>query len=191
MTPAILAGMCRRTIAPPRRRWGSAATRSRRSCATASRHRCCRRPRRRHSSPKSTARWPQVPDAARSKVLGTALHGVIPELVAVVSEDEVCVLRCGEPETMGELTLELTRRPAGVAEGDEALAGAALVAHVAQDLAARGHGDAAVDVDGVGAMIIGAMEDKADVRLHRAAGEEAHRSRNARVIVAQRFEEPR
>ena len=63
---------------------------------------------------------------------------MIPDLVAVVIEDEVCVLRRREPETMGELALELTRRPAGVAERDEALVGAALVADVAQDLAARG-----------------------------------------------------
>jgi len=92
---------------------------------------------------------------------------------------------------MGELALELTRRPAGVAERDKALVGAALVADVAQDLAARCHGDVAVDVEGVGAMIVGAVEDKADVRLHWAPGEDANRSRNARVILAERLEEPR
>src|SRR5262245_23495231 len=86
----------------------------------------------------------------RSKVLRPAFHGIVPDLVAVLVEHQLGVLRRREPEAMGELALELARRPAGVAECDQALARAAMVADVAQDLVARRHRDAAVDDGGVG-----------------------------------------
>src|SRR4029077_655791 len=113
----------------------------------------------------------------RSKVLRPAFHGVIPDLIAILVEDELGVLRRREPEAVGKLALELARRPAGIAECDEALARAAMVADVAQDLEARRPRDAAVDVDGVGAMVFGAVDHKADLGLHRTAGEDAHLSR--------------
>src|SRR5262249_13355230 len=98
----------------------------------------------------------------RSKVLGPALHGGVPDLVAVRVEHQLGVLRGREPEAVRELALELARPPAGVAECDQALARAAMVGNVAQDLAARRHRDAAVDVDGVGAMVFGAVHHEAD-----------------------------
>src|SRR5262249_22303106 len=114
------------------------------------------------------------PRPSRSKVPPPALHGIVPAFVAVLVEDALGVLRRREPERVGELALELARPPAGVAECDQALARAAMVGDVAQDLAARRHRDAAVDVDGVGAMVFGAVDHKADLGLHRTAGEDAH-----------------
>src|SRR5258707_12154106 len=102
-----------------------------------------------------------------SKVLRPALHGVVPDLVAVLVEDELGVMRRREPEAVRKLALELARRPAGVAECDEALAGAVMVADVAQDLEARRHRPAAVDVDGVGPMLLRPVDHKADLGLHR------------------------
>src|SRR5262245_255810 len=63
---------------------------------------------------------------SRLKVLRAAFHGIVPDLVAVLVEDELGVLRRREPEPVGELALELARRPAGVAECDQALARAAM-----------------------------------------------------------------
>src|SRR5262249_52770406 len=100
---------------------------------------------------------------SRSKVLRPALHGIVPDLVPVLVEDELGVWWRREPEAVGKLALELARRPAGVAECDEAFARAAMVADVAQDLEARRHRDAAIDVDGVGAMVFGAVDHKADL----------------------------
>src|SRR5215813_10359472 len=133
----------------------------------------------------------EAPCPSRSEVLRPALHGVVPDLVAVLVEHQLGVLRRREPEPVGELALELARRPAGVAECDQALARAAMVADVAQDLAARRHRDAAVDVDGVGAMVFGAVDHKADIGLYRTAGEDAHLSRNRRVLLAERFQKLR
>src|SRR5262245_22335108 len=98
---------------------------------------------------------------------------MIPDLVAVVVKDEASVLRRREPKPLGELALELARRPAGIAECDEALGRAALVADVAQDLAARGHGEAAVDVERVRATIVGAVHHKADIGLDGTASQRA------------------
>src|SRR5262249_60077685 len=108
------------------------------------------------------------------------------DLVAVLVEDELGVLRCREPEAVRELALELARPPAGVAECDQALARAAMVADVAQDLAARRHRDAAVDVDGVGAMGFGAVHHEADLWLHRTARAGAYLSRGRRGLPAER-----
>src|SRR5262249_21396527 len=123
-----------------------------------------------------------------SKVLRPPFHGIIPDLVAILVEHQLGVLRRREPEPVGELALELARRPAGVAECDQALARTAMVADVAQDLVARRHRDAAVDVDGAGAMVFGAVDHKADIGLYRTAGEDAHLSRNRRVLLAERFQ---
>src|SRR5262249_61712899 len=117
-----------------------------------------------------------------SKVLRPAFHGIVPDLVAVLVEHQLGVLRRREPEPVGEFALELPRRPAGVAECDQALVRAAMVADIAQDLAARRHRDAAVDVDGVGAMIFSAVNHKADLGLYRTAGDDAHLSRHPRGL---------
>src|SRR5262249_50000240 len=114
---------------------------------------------------------------------------MIPDLVAVVVEDEASVRRRREPKPLRKLALELARRPAGIAEGDQAVAGPALVADVAKDLGAGGHGEAAVDVERVGTMIIGAVDHKADAGLDGAARENPHRSGNRRVLVAERREQ--
>src|SRR5215469_10862348 len=66
----------------------------------------------------------------RSKVLRPAFHGIVPDLVAVLVEHQLGVLRRRKPEPVGELALELARRPAGVAECDQALARAAVIADV-------------------------------------------------------------
>src|SRR5215472_8545246 len=133
--------------------------------------------------------WPH--SLRGSKVLRPAFHGVVPDLVAVFVEDELGVLRRREPEAVGKLALELARRPAGVAECDEALARAAMVADVAQDLEARRHRDAAVDVDGVGAMVFGTMDHEADLGLHWTAAEDAHLSRHRRVLLAEHLQNAR
>src|SRR6266568_9551676 len=110
----------------------------------------------------------------------------MPDLVAVVVEDEASVLRRREPKVLGELAFELARRPAGIAERDETLGRAALVADVAQDLAARCHGEAGVDVDRIRATIISTVHHKADVGLDGTAGKNAHRAGGRRILLAER-----
>src|SRR5580704_4190330 len=122
---------------------------------------------------------------------GAAGHCVLPEFLAVVVEDELRLLGSGEPVVTCELALKLTGSPAGIAEREQALLGALMMADVEQDLTARRHRHAAVDIDGLGAPIFGAMDDKTEFRLHRAAGEDAQNARYVGVIMTGRLQQGR
>jgi hypothetical protein len=63
------------------------------------------------------------------------------------------------------------------------------MADVKQDLTARGHRHTAIDIDGLGAPILGAVDDKAEFRLHRTAGEDAHDAGYSGVIMTGRLEQ--
>src|SRR5260370_22363942 len=127
--------------------------------------------------------WLQFPSAAR--------HCILPQVVAVVVEDELRLFGSGEPVVTRQLALELAGSPAGIAEREEALLGTLTMADVEEDLTARGHCHAAIDIDGLGAPIFGAVEDKAEFRLHWAAGEDAHDARYAGVIMTGRLQQGR
>ena len=79
-----------------------------------------------------------------------ARQRVGPDIGAVVVEDERRILRYRHPHIVRHLVLELRRRPAGIAEGEQALARPFADADVAQDVDRGGERDAAVDVEGVG-----------------------------------------
>src|SRR5437879_3416433 len=97
-------------------------------------------------------RNPSYPLAPRStlKILHALRVGEIPDLVAVFLEDQLRLSRRDHPVTSRQLALELPGRPAGVAEGDQALLRAVLADDVAQHVAIGGHRQAGVDVDGSG-----------------------------------------
>src|SRR5271169_2399134 len=92
-------------------------------------------------------------------------------MVAVVVEDQLRVAGRGEPVMMVDLAFELSWSPAGIAKGEKALLRPLVVADVAQDLLVRGHRHDA-DGKGVGAMVLGAVHDKTELRLDRAAGKD-------------------
>src|SRR5262249_37659752 len=94
-------------------------------------------------------------------------------MFAVVVEYQLGLLGCGEPVMAGHLAFELTRPPTSVAQRKKGLLRTAVPTDVAQNLAARRHCHASVDIDGLVAPIFGTMHDKTELRLHRAAGKNA------------------
>ncbi len=60
-----------------------------------------------------------------------------------------------------------------------------MVADVAQHVRVAGHRDAAVDIDGAGAVIVGAVNDEADLGLHGAAGEQPNGALGALAVDAE------
>src|SRR6266851_254876 len=123
-----------------------------------------------------------------SKVLRAASHGALPELFPVLVENQGRLFRGDKPDAACEFTLELAGRPARIAEENEALLRSPVVADVAQDLGRRGHRHAPVNVDGFGAAIIGAVDDKADLRRHRTAREHAHAAVGRVFLLTERLE---
>src|SRR6266446_10111180 len=85
---------------------------------------------------------------------------------------------------MGELALELTWSPARIAECKEALHRAPIMPDVAQDLPVRRHRHASIDLEGLVEPIFDAVDDKAELLLHRPAGKDPHIPRNARDVLA-------
>src|SRR5215470_6200085 len=108
----------------------------------------------------------------RLQITGAARHGLFPQIGTVVVEDQLRLSGRGEPVVAGELAFELTRSPTRVAERKEALRGAPIVPDVAQDLSVRRHRHAPVDLEGLVEMILGAVDDKAELLLHRPAGKD-------------------
>src|SRR5215467_14657751 len=118
---------------------------------------------------------PSPPDLrGELQVLRAPLHGFVPDLVAVLVEDQLGVGWRREPQALRQLALELARSPAGIAEGDQTLHRPAVVGDVAQNLAARRHGHVAVEVEGAAGAVIAAVEDKSEFRLHWSAHEDAY-----------------
>ena len=69
---------------------------------------------------------------------------------------------------MRQLVLELRRRPASIAEGDQAFARALAEPDIAQNVRRDGERHAAVDVERVVEAIFGAVDDKAGGDVDRA-----------------------
>src|ERR1700730_9537312 len=88
-----------------------------------------------------------------------------------------------EPVVAGEFALELTRSPARVAERKEALHRAPIVPDVAQNLSVRCHRYAPVDIEGLVETIFGAVDDKAELLLHRPAGKYPQVPGNSRDVL--------
>src|ERR1700730_1979659 len=129
--------------------------------------------------------------ALESKVLGAPFHGVVPELVAVVVEHEVGIFRYRETEELVELAFQLAGSPARISEGDEDLCRALMMGDVAQNLGAAGHREASIDLHGIGAAIVERVKHKAELGLHRTAGEDAHAARHCRILLACCLEQSR
>src|SRR5262249_45749703 len=107
-----------------------------------------------------------------SQVLGAARGGVLPDFVAIVIKHDALIGRRRVPDVAGKLAFELPRRPAGVAEGDEALCWPLVPCDVFQDFAAWRRREAGVDDARIRAAIIRAMNDETDFRLDRTAEED-------------------
>src|SRR5580704_12074707 len=113
-----------------------------------------------------------------SEILRAPFHGVVPELVAVMVEHEVGISRYREPEALVELALQLAGSPARISEGDEHLCRTLMMGDVAQNLGAVGHREASIDLHGIGAATVERVKHKAELGLHRTAGEHPHAARH-------------
>src|SRR5207245_4502457 len=112
----------------------------------------------------------------------------VPDLLPVLVENQPQLRGSGHPGATPELTLELARRPARVAECNQALLRAVVVGDVPHDFAARGHRHAPVDSDGFRSMIVGAVNDEAYFGLDRTTGKDACLARDCRVLLAQHLQ---
>src|SRR6478672_7049033 len=111
---------------------------------------------------------------ASSQRNGAVLHCFIPQLLAIDVEHELWILRHSEPAAERQFALKLSGTPTGVTKRNKALLGSCVVAYVAEYLGIGGHRDAAIDIDGAGAVIVGTVYDETDLWLHGSAGEQAH-----------------
>src|SRR5262245_17790822 len=115
----------------------------------------------------------------------------VPELLAVLVEDQLVLGRHRGPRSARNLAFELARCPARIAKQDHALLRALADADVAQDLPIHGHRHATIDVKRLCRVIVRTVNDEAELGLHRAAREQAHRSIHRRSLVTQRLKELR
>src|SRR5262249_52331778 len=113
----------------------------------------------------------------------------VPDLLPVLVEHELGVSWRENPVAPRELALELARRPTRIAECNQALLRTFGIADVAQYVAPRGHGDAGADGEGRRPVIVGAVNDEADLGLHRTAGEDADIAGGGAVLLAGRVEQ--
>ena len=93
---------------------------------------------------------------------------------AIGVEHQRRIFRRRDPRSARDLVVELVRRPAGIAERDQALLRTLAASDIAQHLGGIGQRHAAIDIDCVRPAIIGAMQRKGDTRAHRAAEENRH-----------------
>jgi hypothetical protein len=99
------------------------------------------------------------------------LQGHRPLVIIVVAEQEGLVGLAGQPDVLLQFLLELPRAPAGIAQGQEGVAGPAVVAgHGLQDVARASESYAAIHpCTGLAVQIVGGVQHKAALALHRAA----------------------
>src|SRR5215471_21616541 len=117
------------------------------------------------------------------------LHCLLPNLVPVLVKNKFLVIFRSEPSPLPEFAFELICCPPRVTKGDNTLARTSSVGDVAQNLQARCHGYATVDVDGLRSMIVRAVQHEADLRLDGATREDADASCNPGILFAQRLQE--
>src|SRR3984957_15293907 len=128
---------------------------------------------------------------ASSERDGAALHCLVPQLAAIEIEHERGFLRYGEPAADRQFAFRLPPPPTRVTEPDKTLPWTLVVTDVAQHVRIAGHRDAAIDIDGAGAVIVGAVHDEPDLRLHRPAGIQANSAIAALAVEAERGEQLR
>src|SRR5215471_754446 len=123
------------------------------------------------------------------EILGAMGVGQVPQALPVLVENQLWLCGRDEPGTKPDFVLKLTGPPARIAERNKTLRRALVVADVEENLAARGHGHAPIDVDGARATIVGRMHDEADFRLDWTAGEDAHRTCDRHILLAKRLQQ--
>ena len=139
--------------------------------------------------PDSTAAPVRCPSC--SLLARSTCHRCIPNLLSLDIKNEGRVRRRGVPVIACELTFELARRPTCVAESDQCFFRADLMTDVAKHLLAWGHGGQLFHSDGVGAIVVSAVYDKADPRLHGAAREDPHITFDSAVALTKKPKELR
>src|SRR5262245_61297935 len=103
----------------------------------------------------------------------SARHRIVPDAFARRVEDQRGAGWGDAPVVARQLGFQLAGRPAGVAERDQGFPGALVAGDVAQDLQAGGDRQVGIDRKGVLAIVVGAVDDKADLGLHRPTGKDA------------------
>ena len=126
-----------------------------------------------------------------SQLTGTARLCLIPQTAAIMIEDQLRIARRREPVVLGDFSLQLARPPAGIAKGEKHLFRPFVVADVAQDLLIGGHRYLAADRQRSGIVIVRAVHDKAEFRLHRSAGKHFEAAFEPRRVIAGRFQQTR
>src|SRR6516162_5447902 len=94
--------------------------------------------------------------------------------VVIGSEHDIVIRGDRKPSIGLNLGVKLTWCPAGIAEGEEALAGPLIFADGAQDLKGRRDGNIAVDMESGVLAIVGRVEHKTSACFDRAS--EMHRT---------------
>src|SRR5215470_1745329 len=113
-------------------------------------------------------------------------HRRIPDPFAFGVKEEVGISRRSGPVIARELTVELTRSPTCVAKCNQCFLRAGLATDVAKYLPARGDSGELLHSDGVGAIVVRAVYDQADSRLHRPSREDLHVTFGRNVALAQK-----
>ncbi len=137
-------------------------------------------------------RDPRLADAVEQlNVARAARHGAVPDLVAVLIEDQPQVRGRGVPGIHLEFVFQLARSPTGIAKRHDRFVRPFVSGNVAQHLAARCHREAPVDAYRFGTLVFGAVQDEAALRLDRAARENAHIALCACRCFTKHFEDLR
>lgn len=112
------------------------------------------------------------------------------QLAAGIEED-VGVIRAGQPGVVGQFGFQLPGFPASVAEGDQAFRRADAISDGEQHVLRRGQGQVAFQLRGGLEDLAGGMQDKAAIGLHRPADEDRHMLAQGRRldVRAQLFED--
>src|SRR5262245_19779409 len=118
-------------------------------------------------------------------------HRRIPNPLARDVKDEIGISRRSGPVIARELTFELTRCPTCVAKSDQCFLWPGLVTDVAKYFPAWGDGGELLHSNGGGALVVRAVYDEADTRLHGAAGEDLHISFSRSVALAKKSKQLR
>src|SRR5258705_5910764 len=132
-----------------------------------------------------------IATVAALKILDAQRIDDVPELLAVLVENQLTVSRNRRPRPARDLAIELARTSAGVAKHDQVLLRALAGGDVAQDVEIHRDRHPAVDSKRLRPDIVGAMHDKAELGLYRTACEQTHSSADRRALLAQRLKQLR
>src|SRR5262245_22295051 len=135
--------------------------------------------------------WRSIRAQHRLEILAAQRIDDVPQLLAVLVEDQLAVSRHRGPRSARNLAFELALCPARIAEHDHTFLRALADADVAQDFAIHGHRNVTISIKRLRGVIVGAVNDEAELGLHRAAREQTHRSVPRRALVTHRLEQLR